>query len=168
MRADLVPHCRLLSHLTLLPPRGLAAPTETLEATLMERLPLVRPFEVRLSGIQEFARTKVVYLALDGGQETAIRTYHDLAVGPLACEERFEYHPHVTLAQEFPHEQFEEVKQEAKRRWAEWTGPRSFVVEELVFVRNRDVTTWDPIADYQLGNGTRPFRAIKATATPVR
>lgn len=156
LRADLVPHCRLLSHLTLLPPRVLSAPRSALESALATRLPEVRPFEVRLGEIQTFEETKVVFVELESGQDTARGIHSRLAQDVLAYEERFDYHPHVTLAQEFPADQFESLLAEARSRWNRWTGPRSFQVEELVFVQNRDVNTWDALAAFRLSPNGHP------------
>lgn len=169
LRADLVPSCRLLSHLTLLPPRLLAAPTEQLEGALEQKLPAIPPFSVTLGEVRLFEETRVVYLNLETGEQRAREIHTGLSDGVLDFAERFAYHPHVTLAQEFSADRFAAIVQEAQSRWASWTGPRTFEVEELVFVRNRDVNTWDSIAEYRLGRNGRPFQAIRTveSAAPL-
>lgn len=150
LRSDLVPHCKLLSHLTLLPPRSLADDPEVLEQAVRERVASIEPFEVRLGNVCVFDSTSVVYIGLESGEDHVRAAYTHLARGPLAAEERFKFHPHITLAQEFPPYQLDAVRREASSRWEEWTGPRSFAVEELVFVRSRNAASWDTISGYRL------------------
>lgn len=150
MRADLVPSCRLLSHITFLPPRTLRSPEPALVQALDERLPLIKPFEIGLEEVEVFERTQVVYLSLGGGVDT-VKAIHDrLGQDLLAFDEPHEFHPHITLAQEIANREFGDVLEEAKRRWKQWNGPRSFLVNEMVFVRNRDANHWDSIAEHKL------------------
>ena len=77
---------------------------------------------------------------------------HDaMNADPLAFREPFPYYPHVTLAQEIPHQQLTELGETARRRWQEYGGRRSFRVERAVFVQNTLSDTWIDLAEYALG-----------------
>ncbi|GER23693.1 phosphoesterase [Zafaria cholistanensis] len=59
------------------------------------------PFTVRLHGTGTFRPVSpVVYLALAEGADACARLHRRLLDGPLEAERTFDYHPHVTLAQE--------------------------------------------------------------------
>lgn len=168
LRASLVPTCHLLSHLTLLPPRILSAPVEKLEDSLEEKLPKIAPFEVVLGPIEVFEKSNVVYVSLRSGQVEALDAHQRLSRDVLAYREPWEYHPHITLAQEFPLERFEAVLAEARAKWDAWEGPRSFRVEDLVFVKNRNVNCWEALAEYRLEEPVEssPLRTIESAVPP--
>ena len=72
--------------------------------------------------------------------------------GALEFEEPFPYHPHITLAQEIPHD---EVAPPARTGGPPLgrsiAGPRTFRAERAVFVQNTRANCWVDLATYSLG-----------------
>jgi hypothetical protein len=75
----------------------------------------------------------------------AINTDH------LEYDEPFVYHPHITLAQDIPHEKVNAVRELAVRRWGEFTGERRFRADRAVFVQNTLTDCWLDLAGYPFG-----------------
>jgi 2'-5' RNA ligase len=71
----------------------------------------------------------------------------ELNGGALAYAEPFAYHPHITLGQELTSEQFETGLALCRKRWAEYTGPRSFPVERITFVKNTGNCGWSDLTE---------------------
>lgn len=150
LRGQLVSQCRLQAHLTLLPPRVLHSPQVLLSKDLDLLLRGIPSFEIALGDVETFESTKVIYLGIRHG-ETLLREIHSfLCQGRLEYEELYEFHPHITLAQDFPHSSFEELKDFARNQWSAWQGSKTFQVENLVFVRNRDASTWETVSEHAL------------------
>jgi len=152
LRVDLVAGCHAQSHVTLLPPRAI-------EATIPEAWDAIRkvseflpPFTVTLDDIEVFPGTNVIYLAIGEGRTGLLHAHTSFCKGVLDNIEAFPYHPHVTLAQGLDPEQVESSVEIARQRWREYTGPRSFLVNELVFVQNTDCNDWLDLEQLQLSN----------------
>ena len=79
----------------------------------------------------------------------------------LRFDEPFEYHPHITLAQEIPPGQVEAVNLMAQRRWEEFTGPRTFRAERATFVRNTVGNRWIDLAEFSLNGAGRPAYPLR-------
>jgi 2'-5' RNA ligase len=92
----------------------------------------------------------VVYLGLEPGRDEIERIPGLLARAALASDEPYPFHPHITLAQDFPAERLDEVTQLARHRWADWKRERSFVVDRLSFVQGIDLCTWTTVREYDL------------------
>ena len=151
LREELLPSCRLLSHITLLPPRILMANPAMLERAFHDAVRLIPPFSVELGPVEVFDDTDVVYLSVKRDVGEHIQRIHDhLNQGLLKGEENFPFHPHVTLAQEIPDGRLKETVELATRRWQEWAHNRSFRVDTLTFVRNVDPNTWMTVAEGDL------------------
>ena len=60
------------------------------------------------------------------------------------------YHPHITLAQELPHEQVAAADELARRRWREFEGERRFRAARATFVQNTPGNCWVDLAEYSL------------------
>lgn len=88
-------------HITLVPPTSL--PTYDLtqvERHLARAASAVAPFPVRLAGAGSFRPTSpVVYAALARGANECAALQRAAVGGPLEQDLRFDYHPHVTVAQ---------------------------------------------------------------------
>ena len=158
LRTELVTGCHARSHVTLLPPRSLDAPVaeawDTIQA-VSESLP---PFTVTLDQIEIFPGTNVIYLAIGEGFSPLEAAHRNFCHGALDNREAFPYHPHVTLAQGLEPEYVEASADLARHRWRQYTGPRSFLVNDLVFVQNTDTDDWLDLQQLQLS----------AVAVPVR
>lgn len=150
MRAELVPGCALRSHVTILPPRRLTAPPESLASELRRLASDIPSFEAALGEIEVFPSTGVIYLAFAAGRQSIERTHQALNHGILFSEDIFPFHPHVTVAQNLGALPFDQVLDDARRRWQECRLPRQFLVEELTLVRNVSPTCWEDLATHRL------------------
>jgi 2'-5' RNA ligase len=150
LRAELVPGCKLRSHVTLLPPRELASPPEVLIGELEKRAPFLHSFNVTIGDIEIFESTGVIYLGLRNGQHELLEMHRNLSGGIFSYEEPFEFHPHITLAQEIPADRLQECLNHAHARWHAWFHDRSFPVMNLTFVRNVNAIRWDTLSEHVL------------------
>jgi len=150
LRQELVPNCFLHAHVTVLPPRPVAAPNQAwgVVKNLAARF---EPFEVRMTDVEVFPVSDVIYVNVGKGGEQ-LRLMHDvLAVGGLEFTEQFAYHPHVTLAQELKPDELDELVAVARARWAESALEKSFRVEKIAFVQNTRRNEWIDLAECALG-----------------
>lgn len=150
LRSQLVPGCRLRSHVTLLPPRLLRAPSSSLIQELEKRTRLLSPFQVTLGDIEYFETTRVIYISIQKGWRQILSSHELLSEGVFSFEEYFPFHPHMTLAQEVPAQEFEQVLDLARERWQECPYSRSFEVRNLTFVQNVDPSRWDTLSEHTL------------------
>ena len=166
LRRELVPSCSFRSHVTLLPPRGLSVGSDEAWDTIQRVCAGYAPFRVDLVEIEIFPETHVIYAALGEGFAHLEQMHREFMTGPLYFDEPFTYHPHVTLAQSFPPEQFEEIAALAQQRWREYRGEKSFLVENLAFVQNTDANDWLDLHRLNLtaNPGPRPV-GVLATAS---
>jgi hypothetical protein len=151
LRKELVPACQPHAHVSVLPPRPLAVEWRRASEQVRAVLEAWPPFEIALTGIRVFPVTDVVYIDIGSGAAELCRMHAAMDAGWLAFEEPFGYSPHITLAQEFPHQQLPEIHQLARRRWSEYRGPRSFLAKQAMFVRNTLSDAWIDLAEYSLG-----------------
>lgn len=160
LRQEIVPTCRLRSHVSLLPPRKLAGD----QAGAMEKVASVAghhpAFDVVLGDICIFPVTNVIYLDLAAGREQLTAMHDELNGDALAYAEPFAYHPHITLGQELTPEQFAMGLELCRKRWAEYTGPRSFPVETITFVKNSGNCGWSDLQDVMMNRESIPEPAL--------
>jgi 2'-5' RNA ligase len=116
------------------------------------RLPDFQPFRVELGEIQVFPVTDVIYLSVNAGHAELQKLHTALNMECLAFEEPFQYHPHVTLAQELDRDQLAEATDFAKRRWHEFRDARSFTVDKLTFVQNTLDNAWTDLNAWRLSS----------------
>jgi 2'-5' RNA ligase len=150
LRQELVPNCFLHAHVTVLPPRPVAAPDQawSVVKNLAARFP---PFEVRMTDVEVFPVSDVIFVNVGKGGEQ-LRLMHDvLSVDGLEFAEQFAYHPHVTLAQELKPDELDELVSVARARWAEFALEKSFRVEKIAFVQNTRRNEWIDLAECALG-----------------
>ena len=150
LRRELVPNCDPKAHVSVLPPRSLAVSWQTASRTVRSLTEGWAPFDIELTGIEVFPITNVIYLAVGGGAAQLFDMHATMNQNGLAFDEPFDYHPHVTLAQEFPSEEVESLRETAARRWREFTGPRRFRAERAVFVQNKLPNFWTDLDEYIL------------------
>lgn len=150
LRQELVSGCIARSHVSLLPPRALCGGLQEAESFFAQSVAEFHSFHVELSEVETFDETLVVFLALSRGA-SEIRAMHErLNRGPLSFLEPYPFHPHVTLAQGLPREQFREVRDIASRRWAECRLGRSVLIENATFVQNTLSNCWLDLLDCRL------------------
>lgn len=156
LRQELVPTCHLRSHLTILPPRSVTTCEGALKR-IEEHLPASRPIDIELGSIQIFPVTQVIYLSIRRGRPRLVGLHERLAANELAFAEPFAYHPHVTLAQGIPAEEVREAAALARKRWAEYTGPRQFIMDSATWVQSTADSDWVDL-------GVVRFRDARRTA----
>jgi 2'-5' RNA ligase len=142
LRLKLVPECRPHAHVTVLPPRPIVAPVQIAENELRGAAVQFQPFEVKLGNVELFAKSEVIYIEVERGAVELRQMYRELNRGAVKFKEPYEFHPHITLAQNLPPGSVQEIFSTARKRWKEWDGKRSFLVEELSFVQNTAENVW--------------------------
>jgi len=151
LRRALVPDCNPHAHVSVLPPRPIAGDWRVAREQVRDTAANWAPFEIKLNAIDVFPLTNVIYLSLACGESEMHRLHKAMNVDALRFDEPFEYHPHLTLAQEIRAEEVAEIRGRAERMWAEFQGPRSFLADRAAFVQNTMVNCWIDLAEYELG-----------------
>jgi 2'-5' RNA ligase len=147
LRRELVPGCNPHAHVSVLPPRPIAVDWRIASEQVCRCAKERSTFEVTLGNICRFPVTNVIYLELAKGSDEFFEMHNAINSDALAFDEPFAYHPHVTLAQEIPPDSVEEVDRKARRMWAEYDGPRSFLAERTAFVQNTLGNCWIDLAE---------------------
>ena len=150
LRRELVPGCNPHAHVSVLPPRPLAVDWQTAAEQVRGCAEAWAPFEIELGPIRIFPVTNVIYIELSRGAEEMHRMHALMNADALESTEPFEYHPHITLAQELAPTAVDPVNRLAQRRWAEFAGPRSFRAERAAFVQNTLGNCWIDLAEFSL------------------
>ena len=150
LRRKLVPGCKPHAHVTILPPRPIKGSIETASWEISRRIQDFGPFEIKLSDIEIFPVTDVVYVSIGGGLDSLLEMHEGLNEGVVQFKEPFAYHPHITLAQELPAGTAPQIAAEAQRCWEEYSGDRSFDVETLWFVQNTSTKDWIDLSHHSL------------------
>ena len=109
------------------------------------------PFHIEAGEVEIFPETNVIYIGLRRGAEELRAMHLALNTGPLAFDEPYLYHPHITLAQEIPAEDTLRLKSIAEDRWNAYRGPRAFHAESTAFVQNTVQKRWLDLATFELG-----------------
>lgn len=137
-------------HITLVPPTHLPSFDLTqIEAHLADCARRNAPFEIELCGAGSFRPTsQVVYAALTRGDEACARLHAAIVAGPLEPELRFDYHPHVTVAQDVPDDHLDE----AERALAPFRA--EFPVTEFVLYELGPDDRWHTIRTFRLTPGS--------------
>jgi 2'-5' RNA ligase len=120
------------AHITLLPPRPLKLPVDTISKQARNILSQFPPFDVELSKVRRFAETNFLYIDLGEGN-SLIHDLHDaLNQGDLADSEEFEFRPHLTLGGPVSPSALDSAQEQAEVTWGgEHCAPR-FTVREVV------------------------------------
>ena len=151
LRRELVPGCSPHAHVSVLPPRPLSVEVEVACAQARIAAEQFEPFEVEAADIDVFPVTNVIYINLGLGAEELRRMHRAMNSGDLAYAEPFEYHPHITLAQEIGAEQTQRLKELANEKWQAFAAGRTFRAERVVFVQNTSGNQWIDLAGISLG-----------------
>jgi 2'-5' RNA ligase len=151
LRRELVPHYNPHSHVSVLPPRPLAVEWQTASAQARNLSAGWTPFDVELTTIEVFPVTDVIYIEVGAGTAELRRMHAAMNQTDLGFDEPFVYHPHITLAQEIPHDRVGEVRALAQRRWDEFQGSKVFRADRATFVQNTLTNCWIDLDEYSLG-----------------
>ena len=146
LRSELMHGCTLRAHVTILPPRPIDLNIEESIRQIKAQGEDIPPFTVEPGSVDIFDTSDVVYLSLRRGEDELHALHENLNVGQLEYGGPFPYHPHITLAQDLTREQAEALAEIARRRWAEYDGPREFSVQKLSFVRSYKPGIWQDLA----------------------
>lgn len=150
LRQEVQPGCTARSHLTFLPPRPLQISLDSIRSQLELGLRDQHGFRVELDQVKVFPVSQVVHLSLGAGRSECMQIHERLHRGDLCCKECFEYHPHVTLAQDIDPRDVAQVADLADRRWREYSDKRDFVVDHLTLVQNTIVNGWTNLGEFSL------------------
>ena len=156
LRRELVPHCNPHAHVSVLPPRPLAVDWSVASDQARTLSEGWAPFDVELTSVEVFPSTDVIYIEIGAGAKELYAFHSAMNTSALAFKEPFPYHPHITLAQEVPHERVGELTESARRQWKEFSGSRTFRAERAVFVRNTVSNFWLDLAEFSLGGVAVP------------
>jgi 2'-5' RNA ligase len=135
---------------TILPPRPISGDEGQAAEELMENAESFSGFEVELGHVEVFPVSKVIFISIARGERELKEMYRVLNRGALAYQEPFPYHPHITLAQNFPLEHLDELAAEATHSWEDYHSSRTFPVHSLDFVKNLRGACWTDLANIQL------------------
>ena len=119
---------------------------------LKENLQDFSPFQLDLAEIQMFPITQVVYVSVGLGYRELERMHTALNRGQLQFVEPFQYHPHLTVAQDLQPDEASQVLEIARRRWREFADRRDFTVDRLTFVQNTLENRWQDLAGCALSS----------------
>ncbi len=146
LRSELTPGCNSRAHITALPPRPLFHDLKGTVCQIAEDSRGFPPFWIELGDVQVFETSHVIYIGLARGGRELRDLYSALNVGPLKYEERFPYHAHITLAQGVEREESQRLASLARERWAQYAGPRGFLLSTLSFVQHVAPDIWADVA----------------------
>jgi 2'-5' RNA ligase len=150
LRSELVPGFLPHAHVTVLPPRQLTAAPEAMIEAIRSHIYDFAPFEIQAGQVEVFDKTDVVFIGLAKGQDELRQMHGALNSGPLAANEPYPYHPHITLAQELTHEESVRLAGLARRRWSEYPYQRAFQVDSFAFVQSVGQNLWLDLARFEL------------------
>lgn len=142
LRQELVPNCFLRAHVTMLPPRPACADVDSIWRDLRAAAANFPAFDVELSQVEVFPVSDVIYVSIGNGEEQLREMHSALNIGGVKFQEPFEYHPHVTLAQNLKPDELDELIRVARSRWKEFAFKRTFRVDTLTFVQSTRFKTW--------------------------
>ena len=151
LRTELVPTYNPHAHVSVLPPRPLAVEWDRASEQVRSLIGGWSPFEIELTDLRIFPVTQVLYLDVGAGASELRKMNTAMNTDGLQFQEPFEYHPHITLAQDVPHSEVPGLDRLARQRWSEYRGNRTFRAERAVFVQNTMDNLWIDLAEYSFG-----------------
>ena len=150
LRLRLVPGCNPHAHVSVLPPRPLACDPRAAVDEARALAAEFEPFEIQAGDLQIFPSTDVIYIDVRGGSQALRQMHAALTDGHLQFSEPYEYHPHITLAQDLKHEDVAAVYRRAAEAWQRYPGSRVFRAERVIFVQNTHPDGWIDLEDIEL------------------
>jgi 2'-5' RNA ligase len=149
LRQELVPSCLPRAHVTILPPRPLAAARTALKHA-RGLVAGFAPFDIAAGDVKLFRTTDVIYLGISEGERELREMYQALNTGPLAFPDPLPYHPHITLAQDLTPGQVTPLHDLACQRWAAFRLSRRVHAERACFVQSTVDCTWIDLEEFPL------------------
>jgi 2'-5' RNA ligase len=145
MREALPGHKAGNAHLTLLPPRPIAADLDRAYSELERAVGKFDRFEVTLTDVTTFEDTGVVYITVDRGQQESRRIHQELNRGLFAFTEPFDYKPHITLVRPADEASRRSVLAEAVKLWQRCPFPRRFELSSVDLLRQAPDGKWEKL-----------------------
>jgi 2'-5' RNA ligase len=155
LRLEVAPDSRPHAHVTILPPRPISEPWETVADEIRRDAARFPPFDITAGDVAVFPVTDVIYIKVEHGAAELCCLHEALGRSKLAFAEPFPYHPHITVAQELPTEAVGHALGHVRRRWREYAGPRGFRAETIMFVQNTAQNRWIDLAEIPLATPVR-------------
>jgi len=153
LRRELTPGCDPHAHVTILPPRPIHDEIKDTVQQITNQIRSVPAFWTELGEIAVFKESNVIYVELSQGTEELRKLYRALNCGCLTYTEPFPYHPHITIGQNLLPDDVDRMAELARQRWADYSGPRGFMVSVLSFVQHVAPSIWADVAAIPLGAG---------------
>jgi 2'-5' RNA ligase len=150
-----LPH--LSAHLTLLPPRPLQGSEPAALQILEQICGQTEPFEVGLGEMDSFCpTTPTVYIRVARAAPQLHQLHDQLNTQMLSFNEEWPYTPHVTVVKMPSEQEAAQALKIARDRWKQYSGPRSILLDRLVFVREETPNCWVDLAPVPLGSQLVP------------
>ncbi|MBI2816125.1 MAG: 2'-5' RNA ligase family protein [Acidobacteria bacterium] len=147
-----------LAHVTLLSPRSLPEPLDTLLEAIRQQSASFEPFDVTISRVETFWPVSgVVYLGISEGAERLAQLHESLNAGPLAFAEPHPYVSHVTIAQQLSQIEKDAIMKEVREEWVRYGVETCFRVESLFLVKKTPENRWIDLAPIRLGERLAHF-----------
>ena len=150
LREELVPACLPRAHVTILPPRPVSGDLGEVVEHARTLVTGFAPFDILAGDVAMFPSTDVIYIGIQQGEAELRELYRALNRGPLAFQEPFPYHPHITLAQDLPPDRVQQLYALACNRWAGFSHSRRIRAERACFVQSTVECTWVDLAEFKL------------------
>ena len=153
LRRELAPEqAHLRAHITLLPPRRLQISEERAAALIAAIAERSATIPVILADKPEtfLPISPTIYLPVAGGAERLCDLHAALNSGGLLAAEPWPYVPHVTVANLPNPGQTRSDLELCAKRWKNYSGPRQFVMGQLVFVREEASDRWLDLGRFSL------------------
>ena len=150
LRHHFAADCMARAHITVLPPRPLAADPRAVWRVAQTMLQEFESFTIELGDVEVFPATQVMYIALNAGYAELVAMHSRLNTGAIAFDEPFHYHPHITLAQGLDPSAVQSALVYAQRRWTEYNHSRRHVIDRLTFVQNTVANRWTDLDSLDL------------------
>lgn len=150
LRKELVPGCLPRAHVTILPPRPLAVDARAAIDVARTQVSGFPSFEIAAGDVEIFPGTDVIYIGIKEGERELREMHQALNRGALAFKEPFEYHPHITLAQDLAPSQVQPLYDHARKTWDAFRHSKRLRAEQAFFVQSTVACTWVDLADFRL------------------
>ncbi|MGA8028853.1 MAG: 2'-5' RNA ligase family protein [Bryobacteraceae bacterium] len=155
------------AHITILPPRPLKLPVESVSKCARKILQRFPAFDVELSKVRCFPGTNLIYLDIGQGNALLHELHAALNTGDLNDAEELEFRPHLTLGGPVPRAKLVSVRQQAQSAWRAVHFPRTFKLDEVVFLwvsPNGPHGEWDRLWSQRLTTNGESNTAVQPPA----
>ncbi len=150
LRHHFAADCMARAHVTVLPPRPLSSGPEAVWPATKVLLQAFPAFPIELGEVQLFPATQVIYIAVKAGYSELVAMHDRLNTGATAFDEPFDYHPHITLAQDLNPSTVASALAYAQQHWNQYAHPRRHLIERLTFVQNTLDNRWSDLDSLDL------------------